>query len=277
MDDRSYRRAVTRAFGKAQKKINKFRAKCFYPDCSLYAIDSHSQQKLGQLRAIAENGEVYGMQRNHYQTLKKVPDSPFLVRTRISEASTFKGYCSKHDKAIVEPIELRPLERNDEEQSFVFFARAFSFEFAQKRRALEWSTIIIEEVRNFAARELIEYLELMREGKAALFRQDAPYYMNSIFSALDNRDFSGLSTIWKTVNKNIGMSTCSVFSPLLDKHEDHMKNTRGTPQPMVSFNLVPGESITNVITSWLPNSGALCDWIINEVDTKKGLERMALT
>jgi hypothetical protein len=85
MDDRTYKRAVTRAFGKAQKKINKIRAKCFYPGCSLDAVESHSQQKLGQLRAIAEKGEVYAVQRNHYQFLKKLPNTQFLIRTGISE------------------------------------------------------------------------------------------------------------------------------------------------------------------------------------------------
>lgn len=272
MDDRAYRRAVTRAFGKAQKKINKLRVKCFYPDCTLDAIDSHSQQKLGQLRVIAENGEVYGMQRNHYQTLKKLPDSPFLVRTGIAEASTFKGYCAKHDKSVFEPIELRPLKPDDEEQAFVLFVRAFSYEFAQKRRMLEWYTLILNEVRSFVARDLLEYLELMRDGNAAFFRQDAPYYMNRIFSALENRDFSDLTTVWKTLSENIGLSVCCVFSPLLDKHENHMKNTWGTPQPMVAFNLVPGESVTHVITSWFPNSDAFCDWINDEIGAREGLE-----
>jgi len=73
MNERTYKRAIAKAFGKAQKKINKLRVKCFYPDCNLDAIDSHSQQKLGQLKRIDENSEVYGMQRNHYQTLKQLP------------------------------------------------------------------------------------------------------------------------------------------------------------------------------------------------------------
>ena len=33
MNERTYQRAVAKAFGKAQKKINKLRAKCFYPNC----------------------------------------------------------------------------------------------------------------------------------------------------------------------------------------------------------------------------------------------------
>lgn len=272
MNDRAYRRAIDKAFGKAQKKVNNLRAQCFYPGCTLYAIDSHSQQKLGQLKTIAENGEVFGMQRNHYQTLKKLPDSRFLVRTGIAVASTFKGYCAKHDQAIFSPIELRPLVPDDKEQAFILFVRAFSYEFAQKRKMLEWKTLILNDLRNIAAREALENIEATRDGIAAFFRQDAPYYMDSIFSALDNKDYSDFTTVWKTVCNNIGVSSCCVYSPLLDQHETHMKETWGTPQPIVSFNLIPEELITHVVTTWLPNSGKFTNWINEEVETKEGLE-----
>lgn len=272
MNERTYRRAVARAFGKAQKKINKLRVKCFYPGCKLNAIDSHSQQKLGQLKTIAENGEVFGMQRNHYQTLKQLPDSRFLVRTGIAEASTFKGYCAKHDRSVFEPIELRPLEPDNEEQAFILFVRAFSYEFAQKRHMLEWKTLILNDLKNIAAREVIEHIAATRDGIAAFFKQDAPYYMDSIFSAFDNKDYSDFTTVWKTVTNNIGLSSCCVYSPLLDQHESHMKKTWGTPQPLVSFNLVPEISTTHVVTSWLPNSSDFTSWINAEVETKEGLE-----
>ena len=273
MDDRTYRRALSRAFGKAQKKINNICAKCFYPDCSLDAIESHSQQKLGQLRAIAENGEVYAMQRNHYQFQKKLPNSQFLVRTGISEASTFKGFCANHDKVVFSPIELMPLDSSNNEQAFALFIRAFSYEFAQKRRMLEWSNLLIDEVRGFIDRDMLEHFEGMRDGKAAFFRQDAPYYMNMIFSAIERKDYSQLTTVWKTVGKNLGISTCCVFSPLLDEHENHMKKTWGTPQPLTSFNLLPSTNVTQVVTSWLPNSAAYCGWVTRETDSKEGLER----
>lgn len=272
MDERAYQRAVARAFGKAQKKINKLRAKCFYPGCKLNAIDSHSQQKLGQLRAIAENGEVFGMQRNHYQTLKQLPDNHFLVRMGIAEASTFKGFCANHDQAVFEPIELRPLELGNEEQAFILFVRAFSYEFAQKRKMLEWKNIILNDLQNIAAKEVIEHIADTRDGIAAFFKQDAPYYMDCIFSAFENKNYSDFTTIWKTVGNNIGISSCCVYTPLLDQHDDYMEKTWGVPQPLVSFNLVPETSITHVVTSWLPNSNDFTNWINDEVETNEGLE-----
>ena len=212
------------------------------------------------------------MQRNHYHTLKQLPDCRFHIKMGIAEASTFMGYCAKHDRDVFEPIELRSLEPDNEEQAFILFVRAFSYEFAQKRRMLEWKTLILNDLKNIVAREVIEHIAATRDSIAAFFKQDAPYYMDSIYSAFDNKDYSDFTTVWKTVSNNIGLSSCCIYTPLLDQHEAHMKETWGTPQPLVSFNLVPAISITHVITSWLPNSSGFTDWINDEVETSEGLE-----
>ena len=271
MDNRSYKRLVNRAVGKVQKKLNKLRVKCLYPDCTLDAINSHSQHKEGQLRTITENGEVFRMQDNQYQMAKNGWDNRSLIRTGIAKASTFKGYCSKHDRALFEPVELRPLKQNDEEQAFVLFVRACSYELAKKRRALKSVSFMINEIRSFADNDHIAYLESVKEGKEEYFRHDAPY-MSKIFSALENREFSSLSTNWKTVPDNIGLSACCIFSPWLDKYEEFMEGSEGALQPMVAFNLGPGKRLTHMITSWPSNFDDFCDWIIPEISMKKGLE-----
>lgn len=247
-------------------------AKCFYPGCSLSAVNSHSQQKLGQLREIAENGEVYAMQRNHYQFQKSLPDAPLFVKTGISEASTFKGFCAKHDRAVFGAIELASLIPSNTEQAFALFVRAFSYEFAQKRRMLEWSNFLLDEIDRLIDHEMVEYFEAMRDGKAAFFRQDAPYYMDFVFNGLENKDYSHLTTVWKAIDKNLGISSCCAFSPLLEKHEDYMTRTWGQPQPLVCFNLVPSSTSTHVITSWLPNCVTHCGWIMDETSSRDGLE-----
>jgi hypothetical protein len=272
MDERAYRRAITRAIGKVQKKVNRLRAKCFYPDCQLDAIASHSQQKSGQLRAIAENGQVLAIRRNHYAFLKNLSGNQSLTPIGISEASTFKGFCPKHDKEVFDSIESQPLDRTNSAQAFGFFVRAFSYEFAVKRRMFEWSGLFLDEVRGFMDQDLFSDFEAMRDGNAVFFSHDAPYYMDFIFGPLKNNDYSQLTTEWKVVEKNLGVSSCCVFSPLLAEHERHMESAWGTSQPMVAFNLVPSKTTTHVITSWLPNSDCYCDWVRQETSSKEGLE-----
>jgi hypothetical protein len=272
MHDRAYKRAISKAFGKLQKRINKMPGKCFYPECSLSAINSHSQQKLGQLREIAENGQVYATQSNHYQFQKNLPDSPLFVKTSISEASTFKGFCAKHDQTVFGAIELTSLEPSNPEQAFALFLRAFSYEFAQKRRILEWSSLLLDEIGELVDDEIRKYFEAMRDGRAAFFRQDAPYYMDAVFGILGSKDYSKLTTEWKVVDKNLGISSCCVFSPLLENHEDYMRKTWGQPQPLVSFNLVPSGAGTHVVSSWFSNCASHCAWITSEMSSPDGLE-----
>ena len=272
MTDRTYRRAIARAVGKVQKRINNLSAKCFYPDCQLDAIQSHSQQRQGQLQAIAENGEVLAVQRNHYQFLKNLPYSQTLIRTSVSEASTFRGFCPQHDKAVFSSIELQPVNPSNNAQSFAFFIRAFSYEFAQKRRALKWTNLLLDEIRGWIDRPMLASLEAMRDGKAAAFSQDAPYYMSALFQMLETKDYSKLTTVWRVVEKNLGVSSCCVFSPLLDDYQNHMQRTWDTPQPLASFNLVPSKDRTHVVTSWLPNSAAYCGWVADETSSRDRLQ-----
>ena len=97
--------------------------------------------------------------------------------------------------------------------------------------------------------------------------------MHQIFADLRSKNFSNITTVWKTVDHNVGISSCCVFSPLLGGHEEHMRNTWGIPQPMVAFNVVPQAAVTDVVASWFSDSAKYCGWITEEVRTKDGFER----
>ena len=78
-------------------------------------------------------------------------------------------------------------------------------------------------------RPLLDDFEGMRDGTAAFFSQDAPYYMKMIFRMFETKDYSELTTFWEVVGKNLGISSCCVFSPLLNNHQTHMER-RGVPR-----------------------------------------------
>jgi hypothetical protein len=108
------------------------------PECDQTAIRSHSQQKEGQLRAIARAGKVYAIESSMARALgvggMEAPLSLNLVG--ISKASVFAGFCAEHDRQLFEPIELRPISEGDSEQANCFFLRAIGYEIARKRDAL---------------------------------------------------------------------------------------------------------------------------------------------
>lgn len=84
---------------------------CLHPEagqmCSSKIVRAHTVQRMGGgLRSIARSGEVYGfkwhpysIQKNHLQVI------PERIGTR--KASTFRGFCSKHDAALFQPVEHR--------------------------------------------------------------------------------------------------------------------------------------------------------------------------
>ena len=135
MNQRQRIRRVQWAVGKVQKRLGKLSVSCLYPGCNKLAINSHSQQKEGQLRAIAKNGLVYGFKRNMVFHAKQIAAARWnpLTTIGIAEASTFLGYCAGHDHALFSPIETRPLIPGDPEQASLLFLRAMSFEYAAKR------------------------------------------------------------------------------------------------------------------------------------------------
>ncbi|WP_299350942.1 hypothetical protein [uncultured Shimia sp.] len=96
-------------FSALQKRIAKFKkpvCRCMYVSqdgvgCKNPPIKSHSLQKSGALKEIAENGHVMSIQPKF--TPKKV-DWDFR-KIGHSQASTFPGYCKKHDSELFADVE----------------------------------------------------------------------------------------------------------------------------------------------------------------------------
>ena len=102
MSDRHRKRLMQKAIGNAVKLANRIKYTCILPGCTKDAIKSHSQQKKGQLFAIADKGEVYCMGKNIYQFTKEA-SGELLIKKPIGEASRFVGYCQEHDTGNIQP------------------------------------------------------------------------------------------------------------------------------------------------------------------------------
>lgn len=71
-------------------------------------VSAHSIQKGGQLSLIAEEGHVYQLSAD-LSILHKSKGIPVLKRVGVNRASTFAGFCKRHDNALFEPIDNFPL------------------------------------------------------------------------------------------------------------------------------------------------------------------------
>ena len=107
--------------------------KCIFPSCSEKAIASHSIQH-ALLNTIANSNKAilhFGFDINSVELKKHVCPIP------TSEASTFLGFCNKHDSKIFSPIEdkTRPLLFTDKEQMFLLTYRAICREYVNAKES----------------------------------------------------------------------------------------------------------------------------------------------
>jgi hypothetical protein len=274
MSERGRIRRLQRVIGEVEKKLGKCRFPCLYPGCGKPAISSHSQQKEGQLRAIAKNGLVYALKRNTVFLMKHLPaeHSVPLTPIGIAEASAFWGYCAEHDRDIFGPIERKELIPNDQEQASLFFLRAMSFEYAAKRKGFIQSEMLSEAVGDDADPGWHEHNAGLAEGMKLFLEREGPFYIGQILDMIATRDYSRLHTAWVRVTRTLPISVVTSVCPWLNSFQKKWPPTQ--PQPLVSFSVVPAPTQTDIACSWLDNCHKDAKWIQGEMQTLEGTQRM---
>ena len=117
---------------------------CSHPDassktCSARVIRAHTVQRRGGLSAIAENGHVISAMSAAHDIFKN--DGKFVPRrVGIRSASTFMGFCNRHDTAMFRPVESGPTVLTPE-ACFVLSFRAIAYEHFTKQIQLRSSEI----------------------------------------------------------------------------------------------------------------------------------------
>ena len=111
-------------------RVSYRKAECLHPEapeeCVGGIVNAHSIQLNGGLTRIAENGHVLSpvVSVEHYVSMNHIG---------IKRASTFKGFCSRHDNELFAPIEDRKLTVN-RRSAFLLAYRGISKELHLKRR-----------------------------------------------------------------------------------------------------------------------------------------------
>jgi hypothetical protein len=266
-------RQIRWVLGKVQKKIGKRRFPCLYPGCDKPAIRSHSQQKEGQLRIIAKGGYVYSLGRNLVESVKRLTTerSPF-IRVGIGEASAFQGYCANHDNDIFAAIEKKPLSPNDPEQASLLFLRAISMEYAAKRKGVIQREMLADAIGNAVDSQWQEHNATLTKGMKLFLEREGPFYLGRILDIISSKDYGDLHIAWVRVPQTLPISVTTSVCPWLDDYYNKWSLTQ--PQAMVSFSVIPSESHTDVISSWLDYCHNDAEWIQKEMATLEGTQRV---
>ncbi|MFW5889735.1 MAG: hypothetical protein ACOCUD_05125 [Bacillota bacterium] len=105
---------------------------CFYHKCSEKVISAHSIQNNRILNQISDNGDVLAFNTSFDDKDLLIHD---LNKVGRKKASTFLGFCNKHDTDIFKPIELFDYKNGDLEQNFLFAYRSLAKEYSAKMSA----------------------------------------------------------------------------------------------------------------------------------------------
>ena len=113
----------SREYRKAFKVQTCLAPETWRDDCSRQISRAHTVPKSGSLRRIARDGHVYAFVPS-FENLMKNDGVVVPELIGLNRASTFTGFCSRHDDAIFRPVEKRIFSCR-QEQCFLLGYRAF--------------------------------------------------------------------------------------------------------------------------------------------------------
>ena len=251
------KKLIMAGLGKVEKAANRRKYKCIVPGCGDDAIRSHSQQKKYQLESIAEKSNVFSLNRTLYDIFKGDVNE-LLREIPIGSASRYYGYCNAHDTGIFSPIENGNINTSDPEHNFLLLLRALSHEYATKRGMYDRQRDVLFRIGELFSYEGRKNYEASQSGIRCYLEKDAPYYLSKLFELYESKDCAQISYNSFTIDKNLGVSSTTCFSPLREAHPDWMKINYEKVQPFVSFSMVPEENRTGVAFVWFSEFDKFC-------------------
>lgn len=133
---------------------------CFHYNksvCDKKIIDAHSLQKGGALKNIASaKNDVIFIKKDGLNNNRK----PVLIKT--VNASTFKGFCHKHDTIFQQTIESEPFNCSDE-HCFLHSYRSFAYSHHNVKQHQDYSISLIENLESALSKSSNALSELFIE------------------------------------------------------------------------------------------------------------------
>lgn len=245
-------------FVKVQQQVNKIfkEKKCLHPDnlnCSGGIIRSHTIQKNGALRNIeGPEGHVWGFVQN-----KKFDESgPFIVdKVSINEASTFNGFCGKHDNKLFHCVDDYDFEPTDE-QVFMLTYRTVVRELYTKTASVKSNPhidTIIKEIPDLLSRKILEdEVAAMNEGSVR-GKEYATEVVADMFHRLRRNDFSEIRYFLIKTKDLPKVVTSGAFMPDFDYDDKKINDYKKDEVYWIALNIFSDSKNGLILFSWLDN------------------------
>lgn len=236
----------------------------FHHECSGQIVKAHTVPKSTSLKAIAEDGHVLGF-RMTMDAIRRNKGRPKLEKIGINKASTFNGFCSKHDDLFFGPVEKSTFE-NTPEQCFLLSYRSFAREYYTKLSALETKSLMkqVDKGRDLDEQFRIQELAFFSEIGEMLSLRDLEYHKKYYDRSLETKSFSNIRAVVFSFDAPPPIMTSGSVNPDFDFN--------GKPvQDLSDFNLITDlMSVTSfydgakgkIVFSWLEHCHGACSAVV---------------
>lgn len=245
---------------------------CLHPHaptgCKGTIVNAHSVQRANGLELIAKDG--------HVGTLGTTPHDLDLIEMGIAktvgirQASTFTGFCSKHDSETFKSIEQNWFEVSPR-TCFLLTYRAFAREFFQKK-------ISTEEVLP----RISEFLELLPENEREEKREDIAAYNEGLLNSwgeikidkaqfdqiLLDQQFQPVRYVAYHLNK-IPEILCSIYMTPTYDFQGQLLQDQGdlaVHQECLSCSILPARSGGIIVLGWIERERNVCGRLCHSLD-----------
>lgn len=260
---------------------------CYVPEelkheCSGKIINAHTVSKSNSLKEIADSkNHVLGIK---FDMAKIFSNNGKIVLERIgiNKASTFKGFCSVHDKKVFSIIEDHPFSYN-EKQCFVLAYRAL----AKELYAKEGSIISTENLKNLdkgqslATQFFIQDIARKNETGASCALNELNVLKDFFDNELTGKTKDTFSHLVIVFDSKLPIAVSSIFAPIADFDGKEIQNLAdlSIPAQQLIINSFSSEGKGYALFSWQKGSDKILEFTdsfikINDNDKFSALVRL---
>lgn len=247
-------------FGKVNAERQKYYSTgpCQHPDasattCSSSAsIQSHTIQRRGGLAAIAESGHVCSTKKA-FADLEKRRGQVDMEKIGIGQASTFPGFCSRHDTELFRPVEQANSTLNAY-SGFLLSLRAVTYEMATKDAQLRShvaSKEFIDFGRPFEQQAMLQNFLSLHQVGIEQGLKDITLLKALYDEAFKSQDFSKFSCYGILFDKVLPFAAAGAFMPEFDFVGAQLQQIQvGQPVSQIALNITQLGDNTCVVFGW---------------------------
>ncbi len=236
-------------------------------ECSQQISRAHTVPKSGSLRQIARDGHVYAFVPSLENLMKNNGVvAPELIG--LNRASTFTGFCSRHDDAIFRPVEKRMFSCS-QEQCFLLAYRALAREIYTKKAAASLTDIRrdADKGRSLDDQHQIQTLNFLYDAGLRAGLRDNDHYKSIYATVLLENDFSCVRSYVIEFGQPPDVMCSGGVFPEQDFEGGELQDIAdlaATPH-LLTFTSFYGGDCGAVVFTWLPESDRTCKRFIESL------------